>query len=168
MYRNLQRRLKQGPSEKAYYEMVEAEHAGTVPPLSAREQASLIDDYKTDLDDLRGLSTRYGFNLAFTNYPRRPLVVNQDEPPERMSANDYYLDYFCRKNGYLLVDLIGPRRAIADASYFADAVHPSPRGHEAIACILRDALLEHGKIPGAMPRPAVSVDDSSCPRPPTR
>ena len=150
LYRLLQKAIKKGPTEKAFYEAYHAPRESMADESLREVNEGFLTDYAADLEDLRALSRERGFDLVFTNYPSRDAVRDRSlGPPRYDSPHMTALDAFCRRYGYPLIDQIAAERAAGDADLFLDTVHPTPRGHALIAEIVERRLVAEGKIPTA-------------------
>ena len=149
LYRLLQKAIKKGPTEKAFYESYHAPRESMADAELREVNEGYLNDYAADLEDLRALSREGGFDLVFTNYPSREAVADRSlAPPRYDSPHMTALDAFCRRHGYPLLDLIAAERAApAGADLFLDTVHPTPQGHALIAEVVERALVAAGKVP---------------------
>lgn len=149
IYHWLLKKIRQGPTERAYFEHVQSGRPGdSIEGTRRPENRAYLEDYLEDLENLKDLSREHGFALAFTNYPSRRAVLNDDYSPPRYDMfHTISLDHFCRTHDYLMIDLVAPQRGVADEGYFLDPIHPGSEGYRVIAATIAGAILEAGLIP---------------------
>jgi len=142
VYRYLLKKIKAGPTHKAYFEIKDSRTFSSLFTLD-----DFLEDYEEDVLLMSRLARERGFFLIFLNYPSQLNMARKDmEPPFYNNENGPILARLSSSQGFGYVDIITPMKNKGGEGLFLDEIHPTPEGHRIIAEVIFREILSTREI----------------------